>query len=229
MVKTKARLMLRWLLLSLVITLSALTGAIRGQQYWFRYRAERLLEQVRSLRIGKSNSDSIRSLMKGLSGALYGFTCAGSNCEGVIRLGEFAINHQRLFRAHAWLSSAYRILGGRSGVVSVRIPLEKDVVSGMSFVITTSASQYSGSDDYSLIGEAETVTNLGDSSHYKIGWPSACMFCVKVYVRFTPNATPADFQRLMQFDMTCLTRWLSPCRTRADIMPAALAEVESRK
>jgi hypothetical protein len=42
-------------------------------------------------------------------------------------------------------------------------------------------------------------------------------------VSFTPDASPSDIRRLMQFDLSCLTRW-HPCLTRSDIMPSAWKE-----
>jgi len=44
---------------------------------------------------------------------------------------------------------------------------------------------------------------------------------LKISFRFTPHADPADGQRLMQYDLSCLTRWISPCQTKSDIMPTA--------
>ena len=40
------------------------------------------------------------------------------------------------------------------------------------------------------------------------------------YTRFTPNAQPSDVQRLMNFDLSCITRW-RPCREREQLMPQA--------
>jgi hypothetical protein len=40
------------------------------------------------------------------------------------------------------------------------------------------------------------------------------------WVKFTPYAAPEDVYRLMQLNLSCLTRW-HPCVTQSDIMPAA--------
>jgi hypothetical protein len=47
--------------------------------------------------------------------------------------------------------------------------------------------------------------------------------CVAGWATFTPYAAPADVQRLMQVDLSCLTRWRS-CVTQGEIMPIAWAQ-----
>jgi hypothetical protein len=48
-----------------------------------------------------------------------------------------------------------------------------------------------------------------------------CDGCIIVDVTFAPQANSSDVNRLMQFDLSCLNRWWHPCRTQADVMPAA--------
>jgi len=79
------------------------------------------------------------------------------------------------------------------------------------------------------IGTSETPRRRGiDPYHptYAISWPSGCYGCTEISVSFTPAASPSDVHRLSQVNFSCLTRWLEPCRERADIMPAAWAEAE---
>src|ERR1700722_19812972 len=40
------------------------------------------------------------------------------------------------------------------------------------------------------------------------------------YVRFTPQADPNDVHRLMQFDLSCLTR-IRPCVDQSEVIPTA--------
>jgi hypothetical protein len=44
-----------------------------------------------------------------------------------------------------------------------------------------------------------------------------------VQVRFGPAADPNDINRLMDFDFSCLTRWV-PCRRRGELMPTVSAQ-----
>jgi hypothetical protein len=59
--------------------------------------------------------------------------------------------------------------------------------------------------------------------YYSIGRPSGCTICVNGWAIFTPYAAPADVYRLMQMDLSCLTRWRH-CLIQSDIMPVAWAQ-----
>lgn len=61
-----------------------------------------------------------------------------------------------------------------------------------------------------------------------IGRPGGCEICVEGWAKFTPYTAPADIRRLLQFDLSCLTRW-HPCLTQSDIMPAAWAQYEAEQ
>jgi len=61
---------------------------------------------------------------------------------------------------------------------------------------------------------------------YEIGRPGGCTICVLGWVRFTPYADPTEVRRIMQLDLSCLTRW-HPCVSQAEIMPAAWNQYES--
>jgi len=83
---------------------------------------------------------------------------------------------------------------------------------------------------YALIAETRAVSRFtsGDEPlplhpDYSIGRPGGCEICVMGWAKFTPYAEPRDVQRLMQLDLSCLTRW-RPCLTQSDIMPAAWAQ-----
>jgi len=58
---------------------------------------------------------------------------------------------------------------------------------------------------------------------YLIGRPSSCEICEAGWVMFTAYADAKDVHRLLQLDLSCLTRW-HPCLTQRDIMPAAWAQ-----
>jgi len=89
--------------------------------------------------------------------------------------------------------------------------------------------------EFSLFAGAHTVSRFRYSNgqlfnpqlalhpNYMIGRPSGCSVCVAAWTKFTPYADSADISRLMQFDLSCLTRWHS-CVTQGDIMPVAWAQ-----
>jgi hypothetical protein len=81
---------------------------------------------------------------------------------------------------------------------------------------------------YPLFAETRSVSRFdvgGDHLHlnYPIGQPSACEGCGTGWARFTPYADSADVRRLMQIDLSCLTRW-HPCMDQRAVMPAAWAQ-----
>jgi hypothetical protein len=88
--------------------------------------------------------------------------------------------------------------------------------------------------DYSLIGSAGATPNVlagrqGYTRHplYGVVMPSGCEVCKAIGFVFDPSADSAAVDRLMQFDLSCLTRLIHPCRTEADIMPNAWAQAEA--
>jgi hypothetical protein len=90
-----------------------------------------------------------------------------------------------------------------------------------------------GAYGYTLMGTAHTVqlseTGRVSLKHpeYRVTWPSACTICVAIYVEFDPHADPADVRRLTQYDLSCLTRWVTPCSKKGDIMPEAWRQARS--
>lgn len=113
----------------------------------------------------------------------------------------------------------------RDGIVwrkSFSVSIETDVNNDRAF--------FGANVEYALVAETGTVSRFtnGDEQltlhpHYAIGRPGGCEICVMGWAKFTPYAEPSDAQRLMQLDLSCLTRW-HPCVTQSDIMPAAWAQ-----
>ena len=88
------------------------------------------------------------------------------------------------------------------------------------FALVAAAHSVPRFDYYGSNGPNSQLTLHPD---YLIGRPDGCEICVASWAEFTPYAGPADVHRLMQFDLSCLTRW-HPCVTQSDIMPAAWAQ-----
>jgi len=228
----------RRVFLSLLALLLALVAIIRAQQYAFRHRAEQLLTDVRSLDIGKASFADTQIVFKRWPEARNEGACASVQCDFEIALTDLASSRSNVFANRPWLLRIYGLMGGRPAQVNADVSVKNDTVFGKSFaalveILPGEETQLFGGYGYTLIGEIKTLKESSPAydadprhPHYRIGWPGGCETCVAIYVRFAPSATPADFRRLTQFDMTCLTRWVSPCRTKADIMPVAWAEAE---
>jgi len=89
------------------------------------------------------------------------------------------------------------------------------------------------SSDYTLVGEAGSGSPMTISSlHPEYGVDSWSGCCIDAQVIFTPYTDPADVSRLMDVDLSCLTR-RTPCKTKAEILPTAwnesVAEEKSKK
>ncbi len=138
---------------------------------------------------------------------------------------------------------AYMRVGGHPARVRASIGMRDGIVwsKGVSIEIETYAGNgpWTSSDgrrvQYTLLARAHSApridffedrqmdSQLAFHPYYVIGRPAFCTICVLGWTKFTPYAAPADIRRLMQFDLSCLTRW-HPCLDQNDIMPAAWSQ-----
>ena len=134
---------------------------------------------------------------------------------------------------------SYMLLGGRPTKITATTGMHEGVVWSKGFSVVIWAHWHNLPDfnpdrwfDYSLIAATHSVPQLDFSGQqwvdpqiarhpsYLISRPGGCEICVAGYVLFTPYADPADVRRLMQLNLSCLTR-IRPCLDQSDIMPAA--------
>jgi hypothetical protein len=145
----------------------------------------------------------------------------------------------------AGLTHTSLYFGVRPAQIIARVEMRDGIVWGKGFSSTIQflSPSYSADGrryDYVLIASAHSVPRfpvrdygiLADPvrlhPNYAIGRPGGCTGCVAVWADFTPYADTADVHRLMQLDLSCLTRW-HPCTTQQDIMPVAWAEFEAER
>lgn len=139
------------------------------------------------------------------------------------------------------LLQAYVHLGGHPARVVANIGMRDGVVWSKSFHVWIETYghpiYWSGNDrfEFTLIAIVYSVSRFDRHfgglidpqlmlhPYYTIGRPSGCTICVAGWTMFTPYAAPADIRRLMQLDLSCLTRW-GHCLTQSDIMPVAWAQ-----
>jgi hypothetical protein len=143
--------------------------------------------------------------------------------------GEGPFDSLETFLMHAYLR-----VGGHPARVRATVGMRDGVVwsEGYDLAIATYAQLEPGDHwavwqgDYTLYafaGSRPRIESLGQSivhADYAIGRPGGCEICVEGWVTFTPYADPSDIHRLLQFDLSCLTRW-NPCHSQIDIMPVA--------
>jgi hypothetical protein len=138
------------------------------------------------------------------------------------------------------LLQAYVRLGGHPARVTANIRMRDGTVWGKDFSVWIESYghpvSWSGNwrSEFTLIASAYSVSRFEHffgpidlqlmlHPYYSIGRPSGCTICVEGWAIFTPYAAPSDVYRLMQMDLSCLTRW-RPCLTQSDIMPVAWAQ-----
>ncbi len=225
----------------MVVTL--LVATVQIEQHILRRRAGRLLRDIRSLQIGKATFSEVQGL-----GHKWGrFThweksCTAQSCGFEILWVDFFASRilaSRILwsitpKTYHWLI----IAGLRPQQVFADLQVEDGVLAKENFHVTVGAPGDWDSGqwwDYGLIGSASSPITLQPSvAHqlppqhplYYVTMPSGCEICKSIGFVFDPSLDSATFDRLMQFDFSCLTRWVHPCRTEADIMPNAWAQLE---
>jgi len=215
------RRILRVLIVVVLLFLAIFAAFIPIQQRVLRRRAEHLLSDIREIQLRKSTWADAQKIFArwGAWGHSEG-DCTERSCTYEIELTGF------------WFPEPYEMLGGRWARINASLSVADGVIWGKAFSVEVEVPPGKGTDHsydeqrYALIGRSESAPRFWPNAmhpNYLIGKPSGCEGCMAVWVRFTPYADPADVQRLMDFDLSCLTRWPA-CREERDIMPAAWKE-----
>ncbi len=136
------------------------------------------------------------------------------------------------------LTEGYMVIGGRPTKITATVGMRDGHVWSKGFLVNIETYWHripkADSDrwfEYALIASINSVQRLdygrtldGDQitlhPNYIISRPGGCEGCIEGYVNFTPYADPDDIHRLMQLNLSCLTR-IRPCLDQSDIMPAA--------
>lgn len=231
--------------------LSAATAAaaIQVEQRLLRARTERLLEDIRNLELRRSTwADAQRIYTRWGAWGHYDGSCVASNCNYRVTFVDIFAAHSASIPDTSTIRRVLDLFGVRMTLVAAQVVVSDSLVMGKGFMMGVDVPPddrpnhpFSGY-RYSLIGRAETVSDtfrLGGSlrerslhPEYAVTSPSACTGCIASFVRFTPLANPADVQRLMDFNLACMTSY-KPCREQEDIMPSAwrqhLAEMQKER
>ena len=220
--------------------------AVQVQERIFRYRAERLLADMRALIAWKASAGEVQAVFK--SWTSDGNPCSDGGCmlegdswrpgfriEQDVSPEEAVTNWQRV-----WLPPLFRTFGGRIAHVEANANLNGGIVRVVSFEADVEVSPSPGVNDYHAGNMLSGGAASGLTFSIREDWqgltlhPEYVISGVKlnlpheswapsVYVAFGPHADPKDVQRLMAFDFSCLTRW-RPCREPGDLMPEAAGQ-----
>ena len=233
--------------LAALIFVAGLSVYLRIEQYKFRRQAECLLSDVRELELKNASSAQVKVVLTKW-GQAPGKPCTDDECIYRFELVPKARGHGL---ADPFLSAleAHPLewLGLRLAVVHARVQIRRRILTSVSFSVWTlgRGCEGRGRPECTLMGYADTgQRRSGWSSHqqpdvrlkqsllhpsYVVGAFAERLNAdtggspaVIVWAELSPNANPADVSRLMDFDLSCLTRLLS-CRER-DLMPAVWAQ-----
>jgi hypothetical protein len=212
---------------------------VQIEQHVLRRRAERLLTDIRSLEIHRSTSRDVQNLgRKWKNLAHFEGNCTEAACILEISWTDFYLRHIDFFvRLNAL--HFFMLAGGRPEQITARATVEKGLVSGKSFHVVVGVPAYRAPEgwwpDYALLADAYSVSGFSESRYrpppahpdYLVGKPGGCDGpCREVHFIFSASADSATVNRLMEIDLSCLTRWIHTCRTEGDIMPSAWAQYE---
>ena len=224
---TAALKRLAWVIAGLGFAALTAVGAIRANQYLLRWKAERLLADLKSLEMRKSTYQDARLVIDRWKGSMRAEgSCLPSRCDVEIGITDFFGRHQEFFTQHRKVMRTWRLLGGRPSEIDGYIRVRRGVVWGKGIRVIILV--YSEGDDLNLAGRMGTgspdfVSPLHPEYDVGVGRHTTGSFTAGAYADFTPYADPADVNRLTDIDFTCLTR-LHSCQTGADIAPAAWHE-----
>jgi hypothetical protein len=230
--------LLRFLKYGVVLSLAVLLVtalSIHLQQRILRARAERLLADVRSLELRKATFEEAQPVFRRWHDfGHYNGECNQQRCTFEVTLQDIVLRHLYMYPRSLFLLRIEELLGGRPARIFARIGVQNGVVWEKSFGLFLVVWPFDGprgnTSEYTLIATAHSVSRFSPwqeryliHPNYVVGRPGGCEGCLAVFVEFTPYADPADVRRLMQFDLSCLTRW-KRCLVQGDIMPDVWAE-----
>jgi hypothetical protein len=223
--------LLKWVAVLVCIAVVSLATAIRADQFFLRYRAERLQSDIRALELRKSTyADGRRLEDRWLDESKEG-VCRPSWCDLQIFLGNVAYRHVEFFLKHPKVFAIYRRLGGRAAGADAFIHIRDNLLwgKGISLGIDTWSAEADGRHvQYQLMGSIGTDNHFPWVSarhpEYQITGSNICTGCKFGSVQFTPFADPQDVLRLTDLNFACITR-SKQCTEQADILPTAWKEV----
>jgi hypothetical protein len=238
----------RGVAVAVVILVLGLTALVHIQQRVLRWRAERLLADIRAIEMGKSTwADAQRVMNRWGAWGMWDGPCSAESCayQIAIRDGSHALSTyfwtgtRSITRSEGhpygrWELGLYSLLGGRVSQVYASIRVDHGIIWTKSYTVFTARDLLS---DDVLIADAEGRTrftpdldwsSLRHHLEYSISASGpcagcrdgACTVCAMIESKFTPFTDRVTSDELFDFNLDCITKWLR-CNEPREIMPAA--------
>jgi hypothetical protein len=220
--------------LALVVGLSIF---VQIQQRILRWRAERLLADMRELQSHKSTwADAQKIMTKWGAWGSYEGACTAEECTGYIEiedsLNTFIYSHYKQIPLLHLLYYPFSLIGEKWASVYATLRIKSGVVEESRYELRVSVfygNSRVSTGGYDLIGiTSQSAYGFGPNfrvdrllhPEYWIGVTGGCEGCIKFMTQFTPLAEREKISELTDFNFSCITRWFS-CTSEADIMPPA--------
>jgi hypothetical protein len=220
--------MIRLLRAGMYLLLCVVVLAVVGEcasyvaNYRAAARAQSLLQDVRSLKLGSTTAAQVYTLV-GQYGGNAGQRLGYEECQSdsprwktysvdvqnklLNRIGEHDLLHDtdfRQFGATQWRVDAYFGIDSQGRLSCVAFRLSSDPIHHSSLRLDAYSSQ-----PYSAADRESYAVGYSDVHQVQSLWASA-----------TTNAAPEHMQHLFDFDLRCLTR-IGGCRMACEVMPTA--------
>jgi hypothetical protein len=226
-----------------VVVLAVVAGLavfVQVQQHILRWRAERLLADMRELQSHKSTWADAQKIMTrwGAWGSYEGH-CTAGQCNYYIHVqgsgSAFIQSLHEEIPLLKLLQCPFVLMGGGGDWVDATLRVKDGIVAESKYdiflVVPFSPRNYSEFPaGYALVGIASQSADGFDPysfradrllhPEYWIGVTGGCEGCIKFMTEFTPLAGREKIRELTDFNLSCITR-LMPCTTEADLMPTA--------
>ena len=228
------RRILRIAAFSACVLLLVTVALVRMQQCLLRWRAERLLSDIRSLQLGKSTwADAQKIMTRWKKWGSYNGSCSEEQCRFLSDL-----RGPQCSPFLYGLMRALPLLATRDSGIEADLEVIHGIVWAKDFAVYLVVAGGISSDDYGyvLLASARTVWRTAEFNRYTaanhpdyvVGHPGGCEGCKAVYARFTPFVAPSEARDLMDFNFDCLTR-LFQCKDQIDIMPYVWRQVQAEE
>ena len=215
--------------------------AVQFQQRLLRWRAERLMADMHQIHLYQSTwADAQRLMYKWGAWGHYDGSCTAAECRYEISLTDISYRKLGRLMRHGGFR-VYSLFGGRATRLSVSFTVHDGTIwretAGIS--VTASPRVLSAEDEFPLTLIVETKSRqrlrrteddwwimgpdeqLAEHPYYKVGRPGGCEInCEEAVVTYSTRTPPVEIDRLMSFNLSCLTR-LSSCMDLEQILPAA--------
>jgi len=229
----------RWTRIACIAILApivCLFAVVRIQQYVLRWRAERLLADIREIQMGKSTwADAQRLMYRWGKWGWYEGSCSAERCRYEIVLLDASHTYPTYFQTETktglrfrtkpheyspWQRRLYSLLGGRPAAIYAGITVKNGVIWAKGFDAKTEMSpstldsRIHDGDVLVAIAEGTTGFDFRDPGEMPVDDPEytawkapICTGCRLIEAEFTPRANSRLAGGLLDMNLACLTRW----------------------